>query len=147
MCGPVLGLIGGIVSGIGAFMGAQAQAQSYRAEAAYQQRQAQMEREAGSYEAAQKQDQLRRLIGAQIAGYAANGLAITGSPLGAIQSSAKEGAKDIAAIRYGSRVRENNSLDQASISRMNATNASRAAPIAFLSPVIQSATRLGGSFG
>lgn len=150
MCGPVgaaLGIAGGILSGIGGAMGLRAQARGYDAQAALQDRQAAMERESGAYEAQRTQDNLRRLLGKQMAGYAANGIAVDeGSALATITDSAREGALDIAAIRYGARAREANEKMGASISRMNASSARRAAPIAFLTPILNSATRIGGAF-
>lgn len=150
MCGPVagaiIGIAGGVVSGIGGMMQARAQAAGYRAQAALQERQALMERDAGVVAAQRKQDELRRLIGKQIAGYSANGLAIEGSALSTIMDTASEGAKDVAAIRYGAVARSGNEAFGAKVSRMNASIASRSAPIAFLSPILQSATRFGGSF-
>lgn len=147
MCMMALGLIGSVVSGVGAAMGAQAQAQSHRAAAEAQRRQANLETMSGSYQSQRKQEQVDRVIGQQRAAYASSGIALTGGAADTIQDSATEGALDVAAIRWGSGMQAQTHEYNARIEDMNAKSAQRSAPIAFLTPVLGGVARFGSSFG
>lgn len=147
MCIAVLGILGGVLSGIGAMAQANAAAANAEAQAAMQERQALIERTTGSYKAERQAEKIKQIEGNQRANYAASGLALTGSPQDIIEDSATQGALDIAAIRWNSRLNADNLNYSAKVSRMNASNARAAAPIAFLTPVIGSVARFGGSFG
>ena len=147
MCIAALGLIGSVVSGIGAAMGAQAQAASHKAAAQAQRRQADIERMSGSYKAQRQQEQVDRVTGQQRAAYASGGIALTGGAADTIQDSAAEGALDVAAIRWGSTMQSQTHLHNAAVEDMNAKSAQRAAPIAFLTPVIGGFAKFGSSFG
>lgn len=147
MCTPILGLIGGIVSGIGAMAQANAAAANAEAQAKLQERQALIERTTGSYKAERTAERVRQVEGNQRANYAASGLALTGTPGEIIEDSATQGALDIAAIRWNSRLNADNLGYEAKVSKMNAANARAAAPIAFLTPVLGSVAKFGTSFG
>lgn len=147
MCMMALGLIGSVVSGVGAAMGASAQAASHRAAAAAQRRQGEVTRMSGAYEAQRKQEQVDRVIGQQRAAYASGGIALTGGAADTIQDSATEGALDVAAIRWGSGMQAQTHEYNAKIEDMNARSAQRSAPIAFLTPVLGGVARFGSSFG
>lgn len=146
MCGPALGLIGGLVSGIGSAMGAMQQAASLRAQSALYKRQAAMERDAGSYEAARKSEEARRAAGKQVAGFAANGFGLSGSPGYVLNDTAEQYALDVGAIRYGAAVKSDNLTYQSKIASMNASAAAASAPFAFLSPVLSAASKIGTPF-
>jgi hypothetical protein len=146
MCLPVLGLIGGVVSGIGAAMGANAEAASLEGQAKFKERQAVMEREAGGAKARQIQGQVDRTSGAQRAGFAANGIALSGSAEDVLIDSAEEGALDVATVRWNSNLAADNLKYQAKMDRMNAKTARRSAPLAFLSPVISGAASFAGEY-
>lgn len=147
MCVAVLGILGGVLSGIGAMAQANAAAANAEAQAKMQERQALIERTTGAYKAERQAEKIKQIEGNQRANYAASGLALTGSPQDIIEDSATQGALDIAAIRWNSRLNADNLNYSAKVSRMNASNARAAAPIAFLTPVIGSVARFGGSFG
>jgi hypothetical protein len=146
MCLPVLGLIGGVVSGIGAAMGANAEAAGLEGQAKFKERQAIMEREAGGAKARQIQGQVDRTSGAQRAGFAANGIALSGSAEDVLIDSAEEGALDVATVRWNSALAADNLKYQAKMDRMNAKTARRSAPLAFLSPVISGAASFAGEY-
>lgn len=147
MCAPILGIIGGIVSGIGAMAQANAAAASAEAQANMQDRQALIERTTGAYKAERQAERVKQIEGSQRANYAASGLALTGTAQDVIDDSAAQGALDIAAIRWNSQLNADNLNYSAKVSRANAKSARAAAPIAFLSPVIGSVARFGESFG
>lgn len=146
MCMAVVGLLGAVVSGIGAAAQASATSAGHEADAQMQRRQAVLETEQGGYEARQQQRQVDRALGSQRANYAASGLALTGTPGDVIEESAQEGAMDVMAIRWGSGLRAENARYSAKVSDMNARSARRAAPIAFLSPVLSGVARFGSDF-
>lgn len=133
MCTP---LIGGIVAGIGSLASARNQAAQARAQAQFHERQAAMERQRGSFEARQMTNKARRLAGQQVAGYAASGVQLAGSPGSIIDDTAAQAALDVGAIRYGADARVSNELYKARHSRANASRTMAAAPFAALAPVI-----------
>lgn len=146
MCFPILAAVGGVVSGIGAAMGASANAASLDAQAQFKERQAKIEKAAGAYKADRVQDQVDRTLGTQRAGFAANGLALDGSAAEVIADSATEGQMDINAIRWNSNLAADNLKYEAKIDRMNAKTERRAAPLAFLAPTLNGLAAYGSSF-
>lgn len=148
MCGPALGLIGGLVSGIGAVAGAQAAAAGHEADARMKRRQAELETMAGGYQARRSREKLDRVLGQNRAAMAASGLSLTsGSTLDVISDNATEGELDIAAIRWNAGLASDNSRYSAKVSDMNAKSARQSAPIAFLSPVLGSFAKFSSDFG
>lgn len=145
MCLPI---IGAVISGAGAAMGAMNQSAAYKAEQKIQERQALIERQQGAYESQRTREDVDRTLGAARAGFAANGLDITyGSPADTLIDSEEEGALDVAAIRYNTRLKSDTSRYKAAVAGMNAKAAGSAAPIAFLSPVISGVAKYASSFG
>jgi hypothetical protein len=117
-----------------------------RAQANMQERQAEINIQTGEYEARRTEDTVARTEGAQRAGFAANGVALDGSAAEVIDDTAREGALDVAAIRWNSELKADNLKYEAKISRINADNAQRSAGIAFLAPVLGGVARFGSSF-
>lgn len=144
--GAIAGLAGSVVSGAAAASAAQQQAENDRAIAKQHERQAEINVQTGVYEAARTKDVVRRTIGAQRAGYSANGIALEGSAAEVIDDTAREGALDIAAIRWNSDLKADNDKYAAKISRINANSAERSAGAAFLAPVLGGIARFGNSF-
>lgn len=134
MCLPILGAV---ITGVGSAMSAMTAAAQSKAQAAMDRRQAMIERETGAYEADRKTDQVQRVLGSARAATAANGLNLSGGALDIIDESAQEGALDVAAIRWNSRLASDNLMFKSKISDMNAKSSMIAAPLAFLSPVIE----------
>lgn len=143
MCLPI---IAGVVSGIGAVMGAKSQQAGLEASADFKDRQSALEREAGAQKANQVQGQVSRTLGAQRAGFAASGVGLTGSAADTILDSAEEGALDVATVRWNSALASDNLKYDAKIDRMNAKSAGRAAPLAFLAPVISGTAQYASEF-
>ena len=102
--------------------------------------------EAGGVEARRIQGQVDRTTGAQRAGFAANGVALTGSAADVILDTAEEGALDVATVRWNSRLRADNLKYEAKIDKMNAKTARRSAPLAFAAPVLGSLAQFGSEF-
>lgn len=145
MCLPI---IAGVVSGIGALMGVKAQQQQLKAQAAMEQRQAEIETVTSSYKAARQRDNVDRALGAQRAGFAANGLDQSfGSPLDVIEESATEGALDVAAIRWNSKLATDNLRFKSANSTAQAKTVGASAPFAFLGPVMNGIATYSSSFG
>lgn len=133
MCLPI---IGGIIQGAGAAMGALSARAQAKGQAEMDRRQAGIEATTGAYKAARTQDEIDRTIGSQRAGFAANGLAMSGSAADTIASTAEEGALDVAAIRWNSKLVGDNLRYKAKLEDANASQAGMAAPLAFLAPTI-----------
>lgn len=151
MCNPVLLLAGAgaVVQGISAYQGYQTQAANYRAEAAAATRDAEYQREVGSYEGARAAERGRQVIGRQVAGYAASGISpSTGTAADTIARTGADIGLDIAASRYGTKAAIENSQYKARVATYNAGQAAAAAPIAFASPILSAgATYLRGAYG
>lgn len=145
MCLPI---IAGVVSGIGALMGVKAQQQQLKAQSEMEKRQAAIEQTVGSYKAQRQQDTVARALGEQRAGFSANGLdASSGSPLEVAEESATEGALDVAAIRWNSKLASDNLRFKSENSKAQAKIVGASAPLAFLTPVINGFATYSSSFG
>lgn len=147
MCMAVIGILGGVMSGIGAAMQAKQQEKSLKAQSDMEKRQASIEAQAGNYKARQQQAEGERVLGQQRAAFAANGVALDGTALDVIGDTAGEIAMDTAAIRWNSSLTSENLRYKSKVSAMNAKSAGAAAPIAFLTPVLGSLAQFGSSFG
>jgi len=133
--------------------GQQAQAMANMQAKAYEQ-QAQAESQASAFEAQRerrKQELLQANARAQIG---ASGVAAVGSPTEVLAANAREGQLDIAAIRYGSQLRQNALRTQADISRFSGKQAKQASYINAASGFVSGisnlydpnkAVKLGGS--
>lgn len=143
MCLPI---IGGIVSGVGAAIGAMQTAASYKAQAQARERQARIEEKIGAHEADKQADTVKRVSGRMRANYTASGVALEGSALDIIDETAREGAMDVEAIRTTAGMKADTLRYEAQISRMNAKGARASAPFAFLSPVLQGAARMSSQY-
>lgn len=146
MCIPALGLIGGIVSGIGSAVGAMQSAAAYEAQAKFHDRQAEMERDKGAFDASIKQKEARRVLGQQVANYSASGIQIDGSAGDVLADTGDQAQLDVDAIRYGANIRSSNEKFNATMARTNASSARTGAVFGFLSPVIKSATQMQRPF-
>lgn len=144
--GAVVGLAGSVASGIGAAGQAKAAQASHEAQAKLQERQAAINVETGEYEAARVQDTVRRVTGAQRAGFAAGGIALQGSAADVIADTAQEGALDVAAIKWNSELKADNLKYESRISKMNADSAGRSVGLAFLAPVLGGVAKFSGAF-
>ena len=133
MCLPI---IGGVISGVGAAMGAAASAASAKGQAAMDERQAVIENTTSAYKADRTQDDINRTLGQERAGFAANGVGLSGSAADTISDSTEEGALDVAAIRWNSKLAGDNLRYKAKLDNMNANQATAAMPFAFAAPVI-----------
>lgn len=143
MCLPI---IGGVISGVGAAMGAMSAKAQAKGQAAMDRRQAEIEGVTAGYKADRTQDDINRTIGQERAGFAANGVGLSGSAADTIADSTEEGALDVAAIRWNSKLTQDNLRYKAKLSDMNAKQAGFAAPIAFLSPTINGIATYKSSF-
>lgn len=141
--GIVASLVGGIVSGIGAMQAAQAQQAQYDAQAQMQERQAEIERRTSLFEQSRADDKAERVFGMQRAGFIANGLSLQGSAFDVAYDTGREHTFDQLAIRWNSKLKQDNYHYSAAVSRMNADAAGQAAGPAFLAPVLGAA---GGAF-
>lgn len=130
--------VAAVVTGIGAAVSMLGQRAGHKADQKMQERQAKIENQAGIYQANRTQDQVDRTLGAARAGVAASGVGLSGSAADVIRDSAEEGALDVAAIRWNSKLAQDNSKYRAKVSGMNAKIAGASAPLAFVAPILKS---------
>lgn len=151
MCNPmaigIAGLAGGVMEGIGGFMQRNQAAASNEINAKGIERDIGAEREATAYTVARTREGLARTQGGARAGFAANGLALSGSAADVLRDSAIEGDLDVAAIKWSSDEKIKSMEFQAKGYRYNAAQERAAAPISFLSGVLGGAAKFGNAFG
>jgi hypothetical protein len=123
MCIPILPLIGAAVSAVGTIASAQAQSASYKAQAKYADRQAQMAGQKGAYDAAQLGRQNDRRLGEMRSQYLNSGIALDGSAVDVLTDSATQASLDEQAIKYSAQVQSDNYRFQSSLARQNASSA------------------------
>ena len=141
MCGPMMGMLGGVMSAFGSIMAGNAQAASLKAQAKFNERQSNAEYIKGSVDVGKLGREGDRITGAQEAGYAAAG--IEGQTVeDTIISSRKELEMDKMSIRFGRDLAVGNFQYQAYINRMEAKQAKQAGFINALTGLV----KLGGSF-
>jgi len=143
----VIGLAGSVVQGMGAAAAANAEGASLDAQAQGKARDADAEKQASAYEVARTRETVQRALGGQRAGFAANGIALSGSALDVIDDTANEGDLDLAAIKWNSDVKIDTLKYEKSYMQENAKVARSTAGLAFLSPVLGGVAKFGGSFG
>lgn len=151
MCNPVAlavaGMGGSILQGFGAAQQRMTNAQTHDLNAAGIDRDIGAEEEATAYTVARTREGIARTQGAARAGFAANGLALSGSAADVLRETAIEGDLDVAAIRWSSDEKIKGMRFQRDTLRYNAGQERAAAPIAFASSVLSGVSRFGGSFG
>ena len=151
MCTPVaaiaaVGVAGAVVQGAAAASARNTEASNYDSRANLQDRQSDIEKKTGEYQAQRLEERVSRIIGDQRATYASNGIALSGSAADVVEESALEGALDAEAIRWNSDLAASNYQLEAKVSRNNAAATRGSAGSAFLAPVINSFARFGSAF-
>lgn len=140
MCTPIaLGIAGGVVSGIGAWNQHNTNSTNYTMQANGLERDIAAEKEASAFEIASTRTTVKKTLGSARAGYAANGLALSGSAADVLDSSAIEGELDVAAIRWNSDVKVGNLKYQQKVAKANAKAERAAGPLAFFGSVFSGA--------
>jgi hypothetical protein len=146
MCTPVLlggaAVLGGGISGIGAWNQRNTNATNYTMQANGLQRDIDAEKAASAYEIAATRTTVQKALGSARAGYAANGLALSGSAAQVLDESAIEGELDVAAIRWNSDVKVGNLKYEQKVARSNAKAERAAGPLAFFGNVFSAAGSL-----
>lgn len=154
MCGPMLGIIGGVMSAAGSIVGAmgqsaalKAQAESAKAQAAFMKRQADAETIKGSTDILQQRRGVERILGSQTAGYGASGIqSDAGTTTDIAMTSQSEAEMDRQAIRFGRDLTASNYQYKAKIEEMNAKAYKQQAKFAMLSGFLGAGTSLVSSF-
>lgn len=140
MCLPAIGALIGAASSI---MGGIAQSNQYKAQAAYNKRQAEIESDASIYQAQRIESKGKRILGQQITGFARAGFNPTvGSAVDVAVDSITENNLDVAAARYGGKIRSSNFLYQAKIDKMNAKSSMIGGILGGVSGLIDAASSL-----
>ena len=151
MCHPAaaaaLGIFGGILQGAGAAQQREDNAQTYEMRADALGRDIRVEKYTSAYEIADTRRRVQKTQGNVRAGYAANGLALSGSAADVLTESAIEGDLDLAALRWTSTNKVAGMKYEQQVYRYNAGQERAGKPLAFISPIVSAGARFGGSFG
>lgn len=121
--GSAMSAIGTAVSVAGTIFGAVQQSNQMKQQAAMHERQAELERISGSYRAEREAERVRQAVGTGVAAASGSGLRITGTTQQAVQDIGTEGAMDVAATRFGTRVAADNERILGAQARSNARSA------------------------
>jgi hypothetical protein len=150
MCNPAialgLGLVGGLLQGVGAAQQRETNAQNYELRNAAISRDIQVEKQTSAFEIAALRTKVAQTQGMARAGYAANGLALSGSAAQVLTDSATEGDLDVATIRWNSKTKIGGMKFEQQVNTYNAEQERAGAGLAFVTPIISGAARFGGSF-
>lgn len=123
MCPMILGFASTAISAAGSVMGGMMARSQASAQSAAYKRQANMELLQGEYQAQRKQDEINQLTGQQIAGTAASGVQLEGSPTDVIRSTVSEGAMDVGTIKWNARTASDTLKYKADLSDIEGKNA------------------------
>lgn len=146
MCMAAMGIFGSLIQGIGAMQQANAQAAEYKAKAAMDKRQAQIERIKGVYEAGRVKEKGELTFGAQRAAYSSAGVSLEGTPTDVVSESTAQNQLDVQAVMWGQTIAGQNYDYQARIETMNAKSAKKAGFFAALSPILSGFSSLQGAY-
>lgn len=119
----MLTIAGAGINAAGSIMAGQQQAAMAEAQAKALEQQARAEQQASAYEQQQERRKQELAMSNARAQVGASGVAFTGSPTEVLAANAGQGELDIAAIQYGSSLRQNNLNTQADISRFQGSQA------------------------
>jgi len=147
MCAPMMaiGLIGGVISAMGAIQAANAQAAGLKAQAQWQERQAAVEQMKTNYQIAQEKRRTKAMLGSQVAQYGAAGVDPTrGTPLDVAEATILERSMDLQARRIEGNEEVERNRYEASVSRMQAENAKKAGMINAMGSIVGA---IGGAVG
>lgn len=147
MCMAAIGIFGSLIQGIGAMQQANAQAAEYKAKAAMDKRQAQIERIKGTYEAGRLKDRGERVYGQQRAAYSDAGVSLEGTPTDVVSESVSENELDVQAVMWGQTIAGQNYDYSAKMNLMNAKQSKKAGFFAALSPILSGFSQLGSAYG
>lgn len=125
----LLTAVGTGVSVAGSLMQGNQQEAMAEAQAKAYEQQAKAEQQASSFEQQQERRKQELQLSSARAQVGASGVGFAGSPSAVLSSNAGQGQLDIAAIQYGSTLRQNNLGTQASISRFQGKQAKQASII------------------
>jgi hypothetical protein len=142
-----IGVFGSLIQAVGAMQQANAQSAEYKAKAAMNKRQAQIERIKGTYEADRLRDKGERIYGSQRAAYSDAGVTLEGTPTNVISESVSENQLDVQAVLWGQTIAGQNYDYQSKIDLMNAKSSKKAGFFAALSPILSGFSQLSSAYG
>lgn len=135
-----LGIAGTAISAAGSLMqGAQANAAA-QAQARAQEQQAEAERRSSAFEQEREFKKQQLQMSNARAQVGASGVGFQGSPTAVLAANASQGQLDLAAIQYGSQLRQNTLMTQADLTRMEGRQARTAGFINAASSVVSGAS-------
>lgn len=122
----ILGVVGGIISAVGAIAQANAQAAAAKYNQQVNERNAKIAMQQGAAQAESQQRQGAIALGKLRAAYGDAGLAFEGDALTVFQDSATQAELDVRRVRYNAQLRSQGYQDQAVLNKMEAKAATTA---------------------
>lgn len=149
MCGAMLGMVatvaGGAMQAFSSMQAGQQQAEQLKAQAKFNERQAQAEAIEAGYKSYQLNRQTQRVVGAQEAGFAKAG--IEGQAVDDVtRASIHEADMDKQAIRFSTDIEQSNYRYRAKMLEMQAKESQSAGYMGAIGALIGTGTRLQSSF-
>lgn len=145
MCEPttIMMAAGAAMSAYGSLQQGKAQAAAANYEAQVAQNNARLALENGAVQEQAQRQQMQGLIGQQRAAYAASGVALdSGSALGVIEGTARQGELDALTIRADARQQAQNFRSQATMGRFSARNAKTSGMLGAVGSLLGGATQI-----
>jgi hypothetical protein len=139
-------IIGGGMKAFAGYQEQQALADQSEANSALLKRQSALERDATSYERKRASDRAGQLIAKQVSAASGNGFQIDGTTLDFLESSAAEQDLDLQSIAYNGGIKADNLALQSKQQKYNAKSQRKGAIYSGISPIIESAAKLGTGF-
>jgi hypothetical protein len=130
------------LSVVGSIMQGNQAAEAGRAQQAAYQQSAEAERVAAGYEATRVADKNRRAASAALVQVAGSGVTLTGSPTEVLADNAIQSQMDIDAIRFGSKIKQNNLLTQGDLALMQGQQRQQAGYIGAATNAVSGLTQL-----
>lgn len=135
-----LGIAGTAISAFGAIQQGNAANAAAQAQAQAQEQQAEAERRSSAFESEREFKKQQLQLSSARAAVGASGVGFQGSPSAVITANAAQGQLDLAAIQYGSQLRQNTLMTQADLTRMEGRQAKQAGFINAASSVVSGAS-------
>lgn len=145
MCGPLLMAAGTAVSAFGSIAAGSQQAGAYGRQAGLYERQARIKGQQSGFEIARTREEGQRILGQNRAAFAENGVA-GGSTSAVTDDALREVEMNVAAIRYGTRIEQDNLRFRAANARSNAKSARLGGVLGGISAGIKGATQIATYF-
>lgn len=137
---------GTAISAYGSYASGRAQKKQAEANAQIAEADAKAAEQKAKYDEDLHRQRVRKILSSQRAAIGSSGVSVEGSPLLALEETAREGELDALAIRYGGDVSASRSRSEAALSRQEGRSAQRAGYIQAGSTLLTGGARAYGAY-